>query len=144
MSGLASVLSGRIPAGIYQWHAAFDAADVQDSVEHAGWQFGYVDGWLAQTKSEFLKAIGLALSFPDHYGQNWDALVDCLREVAQQPDAGLVLLWDGWSTLAAEDLASFTTAASVLGERAATSDVGPFVVLLRGAGPDLPQFSSLD
>jgi RNAse (barnase) inhibitor barstar len=144
MSGLASILAGRVPAGLYQWHAAFPAEDVQHTVEHAGWQFAYVDGWTAQTKPEFLEAIGSTLDFPEHFGRNWDALVDCLREVAPSPDLGVVLLWDGWATLADGDVAAFTTALSVLEERSRRSDIGPFAVLLRGAGPDLPQVSSLD
>ena len=144
MSGLASVLAGHTPGGIYHWHAAFPPEDVQHTVEHAGWQFGYVDGWLAQTKLEFLDAIGLALAFPAHYGRNGDALVDCLRDVAKKPDAGVVLLWDGWSTLAAEDRDGFNMSLSVLAERSTASGLGTFAVLLRGAGPELPDLASLD
>ena len=82
MSGLAAVLAGHEPAGIHLWHGAFDVADVRHSVEHAGWGFGWVDGWTgADTKPAFLAAVGEALDFPDHYGQNFDALADCLHDI---------------------------------------------------------------
>ena len=85
MSGLAGVLTGRHEPGVFLWHAAFDAAEVQHTVEHAGWTFGYVDGWVHQSKVEVLAAIGGALSFPDYYGKNLDALVDCLGDLDGVP-----------------------------------------------------------
>ena len=82
MSGLAAILAGHEPPGIHPWHGAFDVADVRHSVEHAGWGFGWVDGWTtADSKAGFLAAVGEALDFPDHYGQNFDALADCLNDI---------------------------------------------------------------
>lgn len=152
MSGLAGVLAGHIAPGVYRWHAAFDVADVRHTVEHAGWRFGYVDGWRAQTKSEFLTAIGETFTFPDHYGHNFDALTDCLREVATKavsgdmPGAvpGVVLLWDGWGPFAVDDPRGFALARQVLADRVASTSAGSFVVLLRGEGPEPAGITSLD
>ena len=55
MSGLAGLLAGHHPPGVYQWHAAFGPADVQHTVEHAGARFAYVDGWTHQEKTELLE-----------------------------------------------------------------------------------------
>jgi RNAse (barnase) inhibitor barstar len=131
MSGLAGILADHLDRGVYRWHAAFPAAEVAHTVEHAGWGFGYVDGWQHQTRSEFLAAIGEALGFPDHYGQNLDALNDCLRDLPGRT----VLLWDGWATLAREDEATFDAVRAVLGEHTAV-----LTTLLRGEGPyvDVP------
>lgn len=131
MSGLAGLLAGHHPAGIYRWHGAFDVADVRHTVEHAGQRFAHVDGWTAQTKDEVLAAVGEALELPDYYGRNFDALEECLRSVAR--DAPVVLLWDGWGTLARTDPRAFGIALAVLRSRA---DAGSFSVLLRGDGPD--------
>lgn len=144
MSGLAGILAGHTAPDVFEWQAAFEPSDVAHTVEHAGWSFGYVDGWLAQTKTEFLDAIARALNFPAYYGRNFDALVDCLRDVGGVTDNGVVLLWDGWSTLAADDPLAFTTALSVLKERSQADEARPFAVLLRGAGPELPQVTALD
>lgn len=138
MSGLAAVLAGRHPAGVFTWHAAFEAADVQHAVETAGWALGHVDGWRAglETKGGFLTEVGVALSFPDHYGRNLDALADCLADL----DCDTVLLWDGWSTLARADEKAFRPCLEVLRERAGSTgpDVAArFVALLRGEGPAL-------
>ena len=144
MSGLAAVLAGHEPAGIHLWHGAFDVADVRHSVEHAGWGFGWVDGWTgADTKPAFLAAVGEALDFPDHYGQNFDALADCLHDIGGGRD-GVILLWDGWSTLARADEKAFSIALSVLGSRVNDERGVPFTVLLRGEGPVVPGVTSLD
>ena len=143
MSGLAGLLAGHTPAGIYRWHGAFDADDVRHTVEHAEGRFGHVDGWTAQTKAEFLAAVGQALDFPDHYGQNFDALADCLADVGRDASA-VVLLWDGWSTLARADERAFSIALSVLGGRANDDKGAPFTTLLRGEGPDVPGVTDLD
>ena len=137
MSGLAAVLAGHHPPGVFTWHSALPVEDVAHAVEHAGRRFGYVDGWTAQTKEEFLTAVADALDFPDHFGRNLDAFADCLRAVD-----GTVLLWDGWSTLARGDAHTFTLVRTILAERAAAA--GSFVALLRGEGPDLDVVESLD
>ena len=144
MSGLAGLLAGHNSPGVYRWHGAHDAVDVRHTVEHAGWGFGVVDGWTAAgTKAEFLAAVGDTLGFPDYYGQNFDALSDCLHDIGAGT-AGVVLLWDGWSTLARADAKAFSIALSILGERAHADRGVPFAVLLRGEGPDVEGVTELD
>jgi Barstar (barnase inhibitor) len=128
MSGLAGILAHHHDSGVYRWHAAFPAHEVAHAVEHAGWKFGYVDGWHHQTRKEFLVALGDSLAFPDHYGHNLDALNDCLRDLP----GNTVLLWDGWCTLARQDEEGFGKVRSILGQH-----TGTLTTLLRGDGPDV-------
>ena len=142
MSGLAALLAGRQQPGIYQWHAGFDVPDVRHAVEHAGWAFGHVDGLRAQTRDEFLAAVGDALSFPEGYAQNFDSLGDYLADV--DGGEGTVLLWDAWGPWAREDPQAFSVALSVLGTRVNAERGSRFAVLLRGEGPPVPGVASLD
>ena len=128
MSGLAGILADHLDRGVYRWHAAFPPDEVARAVEHAGWRFGYVDGWQHQTRGELLAALGEALAFPDHYGQNLDALNDCLRDLP----GSTVLLWDGWGTLAREDERSFEAVRGILSAHTTT-----LTTLLRGDGPEV-------
>lgn len=142
MSGLAALLAGRSKPGIYTWHSGFEVEHVRHTVEHAGWTFAYVDGLKAQTKQEFLTQIGEALSFPEWYGKNFDALADCLTDI--DSGNGTVVLWDGWGALARAEPRAFSVALSVLGTRVNADRGGPFSVLLRGEGPDVAGVPSLD
>ena len=143
MSGLAALLVGRVDPGIYLWHGAFDVEDVRHGVEHAGWGFGHVDGWVEGGKADFLAGVGEALGFPDWYGQNFDALADCLHDIGDGTE-GVVLLWDGWATLARDDEKAFSIALSVLGSRVNADRGVPFAVLMRGEGPEVVGLPSLD
>lgn len=127
MSGLAAVLAGRTPPGVYRWHAAYDVEDVRHTVEGAGAHFAHLAGWRAATAAELHTEIAAALGLPDHYGRNLDALHDCLHDLA----APTVLLWDGWSALAHGDARTFGVLLEVLGEHA-----DRLTVLLRGDGPE--------
>lgn len=138
MSGLAGLLAGHAAPGVWRWESALEVADVEQAVRTAGWDFAHVDGWTAATtKADALDAFGEALSFPEHYGRNLDALHDCLRDVGD-----VLLLWDGWSTLARSDARTFAVVLDILGERASAAGA-PFAVLLRGDGPELPEVALL-
>lgn len=128
MSGLAGVLAGRTPSGVYRWHAAYDVADVRHAVEVAQWRFAHLDGWAVDTAAGLHEGLAAALALPEHYGRNLDALNDCLRDLTTPT----VLLWDGWSPLARADRRTFGRVTAVLAEHA-----DRLTVLLRGDGPDV-------
>ena len=52
----------------------------------------HLDGDVLTSKEAMLREVGMALSFPDYYGQNWDALEECLHDLAGE--GGLVLVID--------------------------------------------------
>ena len=128
MSGLAALLAGHTPPGIYQWHNAAHTEDVQHAVEKAGWTFRHLDGWTVEDRDTFVKALCAAVEAPD---------ATSLEEITLEGGGGpgTVLLWDGWSPLARHDQGCFDEALDILRRR--TQGEGPFAVILRGEGPDL-------
>lgn len=48
----------------------------------------------AQGKEALLRDIAAALDFPDWFGQNWDALEDCLSDLSWRGAAGHVLVFE--------------------------------------------------
>ena len=81
MSGLAALLAGHNPPDLYQWHSAAHVPDVQHAVEHAGWEFVYLDGWTIEDKESFLKAAAHAFDAEDDRAASFDTLSDCLGDV---------------------------------------------------------------
>ncbi len=138
MSGLAGVLAGRRPAGVYRWSSHARTADVEHAVEHAGWRFVYLDTARVEDKAAFLAETQAAYGFPDWVGRNFDALADALTDVRHEH--GTVTLWEGWSPFARTRPEQFAVALDVLKRRCDSHRGGAFVVLLRGDGPrvDLP------
>lgn len=50
-----------------------------------------------------LQAIAEALEFPDWFGENWDALEDCLTDLSWRKAAGHVLVFEGLGALALDE-----------------------------------------
>lgn len=134
MSGLAALLAGHTPPGVYQWHNAAPAADVQHAVEHAGWTFRYLDGWTLEDQESFLKSAAACLDADPP--SDVESLADCLGGL-EVGDHGMVLLWDGWSPLCRQDESTFRKAVEVFRRRATASEGGPLAVVLRGEGPEI-------
>ena len=133
MSGLAPILAGRHPAGVYRWEAAFDVEDVRDAVTSAEWQFRLLDGAGIETKAQFLVTVGRVLEFPETYGANFDALADLLDDLT----GSTLVLWESWGPLARADPTSFDIALQILRARCADPSGPPLAVLLRGCGPEV-------
>ena len=79
------------------------------------------------------------MNFPDWYGVNFDALVDCLTEPECLPGKGQVLVVDGAATLRQGDPRAFATLLEVLraaagGRRAAGA---PLWILLDTHAPGI-------
>ena len=130
MSGLAGLLAGRTPPGVLRWVNVADIDDLRSAVEHAGFGFAHLDGWLHPDRESLLVEVGASLGFPDYYGQNLDALADCLADVASPH----IVVWDGWTVMAEEDPATFGAITDIFAERAS---VAPHVSLLLRASRDV-------
>lgn len=51
-----------------------------------------LDSRSIRSKDDFLRTIAEAMRFPDYFGMNWDAVIDCLRDLSDRvPAEGHVL-----------------------------------------------------
>jgi RNAse (barnase) inhibitor barstar len=77
-----------------------------------------LDAVHARDKSSFLAACAQQLGFPPHFGHNWDALADCLRDFSWKPAPGYVIVWRGVRGLERAEPDALATALEVLREAA--------------------------
>lgn len=54
-----------------------------------------IDGAVANSRGGFFQALAAALNFPDYFGHNWDAVYDCLTDLASADGQSEMLLITG-------------------------------------------------
>jgi RNAse (barnase) inhibitor barstar len=86
-------------------------------------------------KAELLRRLAVSLSLPASFGQNWDALADCLRDLGWLPGWGHALLFARADDLRQADDADFDILLGILDDAAtfAIEQDRPFFAFL-----DLP------
>jgi len=127
-------LLARRRSGVYWAGPRPDAEALARGAAAAGWDFARVDGASATGKGELLDALAGALSFPEGFGRNWDALEDFLGDLSWRKGRGTMLLWSPVDPLARRDPAALDAALDVL--RSAARDWRaqgrPFLAILGG------------
>lgn len=104
-----ALFDGTRTPGVYRVVAP--AGEVASSLVEVGWRAGVIHH--GDTREDFLANIGTALSFPEYYGRNLDALWDCLRDL----EAPTALVWTSWHELAINHPQDWAQLLSLLQER---------------------------
>ena len=136
------MLAGERPAernGVFRW-ADGDAAVGERHADDAGWKFVFVDTSGVEDREGFLAVCREAFDLPAAVVR-WEQLDGCLRSLDLE-DEGLLVVWDGWASLADDDPDTFEMAVEVFQDACVSwrDDEVPGSVLLVGDGPetDLP------
>lgn len=77
------------------------------------------------SKAGFLDAVATALSFPDWFGRNLDALADSVGDLSWLPPGPLALVWERPAALGAADPATDAAVREILTQAAEESRDGP-------------------
>ncbi|TCP54875.1 barstar (barnase inhibitor) [Tamaricihabitans halophyticus] len=96
---------------------------VVDEVKARGAFPHVLDGSQVRDKVGALEAISAALSFPDYFGGNLDALYDCLRDLSWLQAGEHVLIWVGAEGLRAADPKAFSAIEGTLRDACEAANV---------------------
>ncbi|CCK29321.1 hypothetical protein BN159_4942 [Streptomyces davaonensis JCM 4913] len=80
---------------------------IQNEFRDSGVAFLEVDAGNVVTEDDFLIMLGKVYKFPEYYGENWDAFLDCFADVVEADDAPLVLAIHGLPNFCASDFRAF-------------------------------------
>jgi len=142
MNTAANMLTHYARAGVYATSAAQSHA-MSLSAASINFDCWSVDIHATQTAPALLRQIGQALHFPEWYGENWDALADCLTDLSWSEADGFIVLLQGGDALHAAQPGLWQTLVDMLVE---VSDFWrenqvAFWVLVDGDVSTLPAFS---
>jgi RNAse (barnase) inhibitor barstar len=110
-----------------------EARAVQACAKKAGFAYFHVDGKNITRKEQLLNAVATALHFPKSFGNNWDALEECLVDLDMESD-GFVILYDHIDGLLAAHPDQFDTLVELLRDAVSSwnEDGMAMAVLLSG------------
>lgn len=66
-----------------------------------------LDGSTIKTEDDFFKAIASSLSFPDYFGENLDALYDCLNDLDWIGQTTIIIQFDNYDDLLSQAQKTF-------------------------------------
>ncbi|HYF61186.1 MAG TPA: barstar family protein [Herpetosiphonaceae bacterium] len=134
MPTLRHILAAPDGAGLYRLASRAPAAAIAARARERGWLPLVLDGAAVRGKADFLAASAAALAFPAYFGHNWDALAECLTDLAWLESRPRLLLYDRAEPFLRADPAAWSVAAAILAEAVDhwRSAPTPLTVLLRG------------
>ena len=98
VSKLLARLQDAARSGVYR---VPQADEILDALRGSAFDVVRVDLAAASDKEQLLEQLASALEFPQWFGRNWDALEDCLGDLAWRAGDGHVLLVEGFERLRA-------------------------------------------
>jgi RNAse (barnase) inhibitor barstar len=140
MDRMAKQLADTNRCGVY--HLAGKPEQVESAAGAAGLTLFRMDIGNVKSKKDFLGHIAKELKFPGWFGNNWDALNDCLTDLSEN---GYVLIFENCENFAARHRDEFESAVAVFVSAAQywKTQGHPFWVLIQGSGkwdPGLPKW----
>lgn len=81
MSELKAILAGEKPPGIYQLTEDINRDNLSQLCQAKDVKLFYLDGKNISNKQQLLIACTKVMDFPGYFGDNWDALEDCLTDL---------------------------------------------------------------
>lgn len=103
-----------VPGKVPFFVAGEDRSRLVDGLSAAGFVVREVDGAGLHDERSLVRALGPAMLFPEYYGGNWDAFIDCAGDLAEASEAPVALVWTSADELAQSDLHAFTRAIHLL------------------------------
>lgn len=125
------------PSGVY-WlksHVAVDELSKLSKAHHMA--FFHLEGKKIEKKEQFLNHAAVAMHFPDHFGNNWDAFEDCITDLEWIDAEGYVIYFDHTEAFAEHHESQLETVTELF-QDAVTYWKGegkPMLVLLSGSQP---------
>ena len=82
------------PKGLYWAKTHFGVAELGRLAKSKKMAFFHLEGQKIEKKEQFFNHAAIAMKFPSHFGNNWDAFYDCITEFDGVEAEGFVIYFD--------------------------------------------------
>ncbi len=121
--------------GVWYLPSHVDPKALQSTAKRAGFACFHIEGRNIGRKDQLLSHFAHALHFPNHFGDNWDALEECLTDLEWIDGEGYLIYYDHIDGLLAEHPDQFETLVEILRDAVDSwkEDGTAMIVLLSGS-----------
>ncbi len=141
MTNLATILENPDQAGVYRLQSRRSTAALMRQIASKYPDYALIELDAAQltTKSTLMHEFAQAFQFPDYFGNNWDALEECLNDLSWLNQRRVVLIIEHTNALMQHEPELWATTQEILQAVSATwqAEQRAFVVLLRASDDTL-------
>lgn len=116
MKRLSDMLKDPETSGVYLLEESPSVELLEKLTSERGLAFFHLEGQEIHDKDQFLNQVALVLSFPEYFGNNWDAFADCLTDMSWHETDGFVILYDNFDSLAEHSPRDFEIALDIFKE----------------------------
>ena len=125
-----------INSGVYFIQSEIDVNEIKRVLEKENRRLFHFDGNNIVTSQDFFNVAKEIMSFP-YLGDNWNALLDCMRDMSWHPANGYILIYDDFQVFARNNPKDFQIALEVMKDATESWRIDrhnkPFMyILLRG------------
>ena len=120
--------------GVWFLPRPLEAKSLQAAAKRAGYAFFHLDGKNIERKEQLLNHVATVLHFRNHFGQNWDALEECLTDLEWVDGDGYLIYFDHIDGLLSAHPDQFATFVEIVRDAVESwkEDGEAMVVLLSG------------
>ena len=91
---LKNILSSDLPRGVFWLKSHASTAELGKLARAKGMAFFHLEGQKIEGKEQFLNHASVAMKFPSHFGNNWDAFYDCITDMDWVRAEGYCIYFD--------------------------------------------------
>ena len=120
--------------GVWYLAEPVDTRSLQALAKRVGFAYFHIDGKNIARKEQLLNHVATALHFPTDFGQNWDALEECLTDMEWVDADGYLIYYEHIEGLQSAHPDQFETLVEILRDAVSSwkEDDTAMVVLLAG------------
>ncbi|MES2354907.1 MAG: barstar family protein [Pseudomonadota bacterium] len=121
-------------SGVYWLNSHVTPAELEKTAKIAGLAYFHIEGQKLTKKEQFLNHAALAMHFPEYFGDNWDALEDCLTDLSWIDANNYLVAYDHTDIFAEHAPQHFDTVLEIFKESAEFwhGQGKSMIILLRG------------
>ena len=133
LQALESLLEGR-QGGVWFLPGGAELKGLPALAKREGFAYFHIDGKNITKKDQLLNHAATAFHFPNHFGQNWDALEECLTDLEWIDGEGYLIYYDHIDGFLAAHPDQFETFVEILRDAVASwkEDGEAMIVVLSG------------